>query len=197
MLIRKFTLSAAACALTLVAASSFAPPTLAADRAAARTARTAPANVERLRLTTPLTRENTRAAIDPVLLRSKGSQQVLVRFKSPSVAESNLTNPADSIMRREAIRIEQGSFVDRVQRLAPGARKIAEVQGVLNAVVLQADAAAIRQIAADPSVARVSRVIDYKLDLSETVPYISARRLRYLASSSADSPALTGITLVP
>jgi subtilisin family serine protease len=178
MLIGKFTLSAAACALTLVAATSFAPPTQAADRAAARTTRTAPASVERLRLATPLTREDAKATIDPVLLRSKGSQQVLVRFRSPSVAESNITNPADSIMRREAIRIEQGSFVERVQRLAPGARKIAEVQGVLNAVVLQADAAAVRQIAADPSVARVSRVIDYKLDLSETVPYITARRLQ-------------------
>ncbi len=94
------------------------------------------------------------------------------------MAESSITNPADGIMRREQIRIEQGTFVERVQRLAPGARMIAEVQGVLNAVVLQADSATIRQIAADPSVARVSRVIDYKLDLSETVPYITARKLQ-------------------
>ena len=178
MLIRKFTLSAAAGVLTFVATSSIAPPTLAADRAAARTVRTAPAGIERLRLATPLTRENARSAIDPVLLRSNGSQQVLVRFRSPSVAESSITNPADGIMRREQIRIEQGTFVERVQRLAPGARMIAEVQGVLNAVVLQADSATIRQIAADPSVARVSRVIDYKLDLSETVPYITARKLQ-------------------
>ena len=178
MLIRKFTLSAAAGVLTFVAASSIALPTQAADRAAARTVRTAPASIERLRLATPLTRENARSAIDPVLLRSKGSQQVLVRFRSPSVAESNVTNPADGIMRREEIRIEQNTFVNRVQRLAPGARMIAEVQGVLNAVVLQADSATIRQIAADPSVARVSRVIDYKLDLSETVPYITASKLQ-------------------
>ena len=178
MLIRKFTLSAAAGVLTFVATSSIAPPTLAADRAAARTVRTAPASIERLRLATPLTRENARSAIDPVLLRSNGSQQVLVRFRSPSVAESSITNPADGIMRREEIRIEQGTFVDRVQRLAPGARMIAEVQGVLNAVVLQADSATIRQIAADPSVARVSRVIDYQADLSETVPYITAKKLQ-------------------
>ena len=104
---------------------------------------------------------------------------MLVRFKSPSVAESGAENPADQVMRREQIRLEQNTFVDRIQRVAPGARVIAEVQGVLNAVVLQADAAAIKQIAADPAVARVSRVIDYKLDLAETVPYITARRLQH------------------
>ncbi len=104
---------------------------------------------------------------------------MLVRFKSPSVAESGVENPADQVMRREQIRLEQNTFVDRIQRVAPSARVIAEVQGVLNAVVLQADAAAIKQIAADPAVARVSRVIDYKLDLAETVPYITARRLQH------------------
>lgn len=81
-------------------------------------------------------------------------------------------------MRREQIRLEQNTFVSRIQRAAPSAQVIADVQVVLNAIVLQADAAAIKQIAADPAVARVSRVIDYKLDLAETVPYITARKLQ-------------------
>ena len=179
MMIRKFTLSTVAGVVTFVATSSVAPPTVAAERTVARTTRVAPASIERLRLDAPLTRGGATAAVDPSLLRSSGGQQVLVRFKSPSVAESGVENPADQVMRREQIRLEQNTFVDRIQRVAPGARVIAEVQGVLNAVVLQADAAAIKQIAADPAVARVSRVIDYKLDLAETVPYITARRLQH------------------
>ena len=178
MLIRKFTLSVAAGVLTFAAASSFAPPTLAADRAAARTARAAPASIERLRLDTPVRSTSSRATVDPALLRGSGGQQVLVRFKAPSVAESGAVNPGDQIMRREQIRLEQNVFVSRLQRTAKGVRLVADVQGVLNAVVVEADAAAIRQIAADPSVARVSRVIDYKLDLAETVPYITAKRLQ-------------------
>ena len=184
MMIRKLTLSTVAGVLTFVATSSVAPPTVAAERTVARTTRVAPASIDALRLDTPLTRASATVAVDPSLLHSRGAQQVLVRFKSPSVAESGVENPADQVMRREQIRLEQNSFVSRVQRAAPGARVIAEVQGVLNAVVLQADAAAIKQIAADPAVARVSRVIDYKLDLAETVPYITARRLQNLFKGS-------------
>ncbi len=134
--------------------------------------------MERLRLDEPRTRANGRAEVDRALRKDAGEQQVLVRLRSPSVAESGVENPSDRIMRREQIRLEQNAFVSRVQRVAPRTHVTADIQGVLNAVVLNADAAGIRQIAADPMVARVSRVIDYKLDLSETVPYITARKLQ-------------------
>ncbi len=178
MIFGRLTLSTAASVLTFVAALSATSQSLAADRTTARTGRAVPANLERLKLTTPVTRTESRASVDRRLLRNTGEQQVLVRLRSPSVAEAGVENPGDRIMRREQIKLEQNAFVSRVQRASPRTRVTAHVQGVLNAVVLQADAAAVRLIAADPSVARVSRVIDYKLDLSETVPYITAKQLQ-------------------
>ena len=178
MTFKRLGLSAAAGVLTFVAASSVAQPSAGADRSAARVSRPLPATMERLRLDAPRTRANGRAEVDHNLRRNAGEQQVLVRLRSPSVAESGVENPSDRIMRREQIRLEQNAFVSRVQRVAPRTQVTADLQGVLNAVVLRADAAGIRQIAADPMVARVSRVIDYKLDLSETVPYITARKLQ-------------------
>lgn len=179
MIRRKLTLGTAAGVLTFIAASSVAPPSVAADRAAARAnARALPASVERLRLQAPRTMSEARAAIDPTLLRASGSQRVLVRLRSPSVSESGSDNPGDQIMRREQIRLEQSAFVNRVRRAAPDASVKADVQTVLNAVVLDVDASVLQKIAADPSVARVSRVVDYRLDLSETVPYITATKMQ-------------------
>ena len=66
MMIRKFTLSAVAGVVTFVATSSVAPPTVAAERTVARTARVAPANIERLRLDAPLTRGGATAAVDSI-----------------------------------------------------------------------------------------------------------------------------------
>lgn len=179
MIRRKLTIGTAAGVLTFIAASSVAPQSVAADRAAARAnARPLPASIERLRLQAPRSMVEARAAIEPALMRATGPQKVLVRLRTPSVAESGSANPGDQIMRREQIRLEQSAFVDRVRRSAPGASVKADVQTVLNAVVLDVDASAMRRIAADPSVARVSRVIDYQLDLSETVPYITATKLQ-------------------
>jgi subtilisin family serine protease len=140
-----------------------------------------PASIERLRLQSPRTISGARAAIDPALGRATGQQNVLVRLRSPSVAESGSDNPADQIMRREQIRLEQSAFAERVRRAAPGANVTAGVQTVLNAVVMEVDASAMQRIAADPSVARVSRVVDYQMDLSETVPFITATKLQTVA----------------
>jgi len=117
MIHRKLTLGAAASVLTFIAASSVSPPSVAADRAAARAnARALPASIERLRLQAPRSMSQAQATIDPALLRASGSQSVLVRLRSPSVAESGSENPGDQIMRREQIRLEQSAFVDRIRR---------------------------------------------------------------------------------
>ena len=182
MVSRKLTLSAAAGVLTFIAASSVAPQSVAADRAAQRaSSRALPASIDRLRLQNPRTMAEGRAAMDPALLQASGSQSVLVRLRSPSVAESGSENPGDQIMRREQIRLEQSALVERIRRASPGASVTADVQTVLNAVVMDVDASALQRIAADPSVARISRVVDYKLDLSETVPYITATKLQSVA----------------
>ncbi len=44
----------------------------------------------------------------------------------------------------------------------------------LNAVILEIDASALNELAANPAVLSINPVVDYELDLSETVPWIGA-----------------------
>ena len=60
------------------------------------------------------------------------------------------------------------------QALDDQAVVLGSAQKALNAVMLEVDAAAVKQLAADPRVRSVRPVVDYQLDLSGTVPYIGA-----------------------
>jgi subtilisin family serine protease len=178
MIIRKLTLSAAAGCLVVGAAAGVAPASLAAP-AIERIDRALPANLEHLRLAEPVTQSGvTLDAIDPALLAATGPQKVLVRLRSPSVARSAAKTPAARTMRKEQLKNEQSAFVRRAERIAPGAKSKGSVQVVLNAVFLEVDAAQIRALANDPEVERISLVRDYQLDLSETVPYITATAMQ-------------------
>ena len=57
------------------------------------------------------------------------------------------------------------------------------MQLVLNAVVLDVDAADLTEIARDPAITRIVGVSDYAHDLSETVPYIGAATAHSLGAS--------------
>lgn len=170
---KKLVSLAGAMALVVAAGSSGAAPSL--DRGGNRTL---PASIEGLRLDSARTVAVNRAEADDALLNVKGYQRVLVRLKSPSVAEVGLENPGDQIVHRERVKLEQAAFVERIRRTAPQARVVGEVQIVLNALLMEVDATALRSLATDASVIRISRVADYLADLSETVPYITAKKLQ-------------------
>jgi subtilisin family serine protease len=121
-----------------------------------------------------LDRPASASALDADLRGATGAQTVLVRLAGDSVAESSATTGATRKARKSAVEAEQRDFVDRARRAAPDARVVADTQVVLNAVVLEVDASALATLAADPAVLRISKVHDYELDLSETVPYIGA-----------------------
>jgi subtilisin family serine protease len=159
-------------ALVMAAGSAGGAPSL--DRGGSRAL---PASIEGLRLDSARTVVVNRAETD-ALLNEKDTQRVLVRLKSPSVAELGLENPGDQIVHRERVKLEQAAFVQRIRRIAPQARVVGEVQIVLNALLMEADATALRSLATDASVVRITRVADYQADLSETVPYITAKKLQ-------------------
>jgi len=174
MTIRKLAISAAAGCLAVTGAS-MAPPSAAAGPSAERMNRSLPASIGALRLAEPLTAEGVElASIDPALRDASGPQQVLVRLRTAPAARVDASSPADWVMQRERVRLEQASFTARAARTARGAQTLASVQNVLNGVFMEIDAAHIRALAADPAVERISLVGTYQLDLSETVPYIGA-----------------------
>jgi len=97
-----------------------------------------------------------------------------VRLRSPSVAKHQGKSPAAQQQHKAQLKNEQSAFFKRASKAAPGAKMVADVQMVLNAVVLEVDADSIEELATDKDVYRISRVRDYEMDLSETVPYIGA-----------------------
>jgi minor extracellular serine protease Vpr len=102
----------------------------------------------------------------PSLLGVTGRQQVLVRLKGDAVAKKN------SVSSRAALAAEQAAFIDRALAVAPSAEVVASLQLVLNAVVLDVDAADLPALSRDTAITRLVSVADYAQDLSQTVPYI-------------------------
>jgi minor extracellular serine protease Vpr len=131
-----------------------------------------PANIEDLKLDTPVERSGiTAATLDASLLEAEGSNQVVVRLVERSVAERDLTGN-DAVQARDNLRRQQSALMNRIRGLDRQARLLAQAQITLNAVIVEVDAAALPQLAADPAVERIAPVGRYELDLTETVPYI-------------------------
>ena len=109
-----------------------------------------------------------RSALHPSLEGANGRIDVLVRLGGESVAGS------EGARSREQVLAEQAVVINRILATAPNAEVVASMQLSTNAVVLRVDGADLPQLARDTAIARVVGVSDYRLDLSETVPYIGA-----------------------
>ena len=163
-----------AAGLTMLVGSTLVMPASAADRVQMRGTAEMPASISQLRLSEPLTAVADRSLLDAAMQQGQGRQQVLVRLRTPSVAKSNAKTPAAQQQHKARLQNEQSAFFKRASKQANGAKMLASAQMVLNGVVLEVDAGDIEKLAADKDVERISRVRDYEMDLSETVPYIGA-----------------------
>jgi subtilisin family serine protease len=158
----------------MLVGSTLVMPASAADRVQMRGTAEMPASISQLRLSEPLTAVADRSLLDAAMQQGQGRQQVLVRLRTPSVAKSNAKTPAAQQQHKARLQNEQSAFFKRASKQANGAKMLASAQMVLNGVVLEVDAGDIEKLAADKDVERISRVRDYEMDLSETVPYIGA-----------------------
>ncbi len=158
--------------VALLTMLALAVPTGAQEAAPDRFDRPLPDSIENLKLDSPITADVSK--LDRDLSRATGEQTVIVRLVGDSVAESAAASKAAKKAQKKKVEAEQESFLSRIQRVAPSARVVAETQTVLNAVFLEVDAADLPALAADAGVLRINRVVDYQLDLAETVPYIGA-----------------------
>lgn len=67
---------------------------------------------------------------------------------------------------------KQNTLLDQIASL--GGTELGRVSKALNAVIVEVDASQIEAVAALPNVASIRPLINYEVDLSETVPYIGA-----------------------
>jgi subtilisin family serine protease len=118
--------------------------------------------------------------IAPQLLKAKGKVQVWVQLQeSPLAAAQADAEDSGLPLTREAQRAHLAKLEDQHDELSftarsLGAEELGRVSRAHNAVAFSIDAAKLPALAAQRGVLAIRPVIDYTLDLSETVPYIGA-----------------------
>jgi len=114
--------------------------------------------------------------LDRSLLARSGPQAVVVRLKAAAVAEVAATGRGATVQKQQFTRVkaQQTKVIARAMQLDPGTVVLGRAQRALNAVMLRIDARQLARLANSPDVERISPVVNYELDLSETVPYIGA-----------------------
>jgi subtilisin family serine protease len=151
----------------------------AADRLSERQAVAIPSHIAGQKLATPLEQsananqlEQSANANQAVAIPKR--VELLVRLKGGPVATHHDKSRIGRMSRKGQLKVEQADFLRRAGKLAPRSKALLSTQMVLNAVVMEVDADQIDAIASDPDVLSVTRVHNYEMDLSETVPYIGA-----------------------
>ncbi len=160
--------SALLSATTLAAAG---PQELSADDIAHLSSIAVPDSLQAASLDSP--------ALHRSLVGAEGRHQVLVRLKLPSVAVGG------GQVTREQVLAEQADFISQTLARVPSTNVLASVQLVLNAVILDVDAADLTEVARDLRVTRIVGVSDYERALATTVPYIGASTAHSLGATGA------------
>jgi len=118
--------------------------------------------------------------IAPQLLKAKGTVTVWVQLQgSPLAAAQADAEDIGLPLTREAQRAHLAKLNDQDDELSLtarslGAEELGRVSRAHNAVAFSIDASQLPALAAQRGVLAIRPVIDYTLDLSETVPYIGA-----------------------
>ncbi|MCP5095269.1 MAG: S8 family serine peptidase [Chloroflexi bacterium] len=136
-----------------------------------------PDSLANLRLDSPESLDNAVATIklDRELVGATGAQQVIVRLSEGSVAEAAADNAGSytaQLNQRGRIHAQQSDLIDQASRLDGNAQVLGQARNALNAVMLDVDADALAELALNSDVVSIHKIVDYEMDLSETVPYI-------------------------
>ena len=114
--------------------------------------------------------------LDPTLGELTGAQQLVIRLTEPAVGEAVVGAPSMDIGLQYAARAaagrQQQGIMAGLSLLDPNVRILGQTSTVLNAVYVEMDVVAARELAKLSDVYSVSVARDYQLALSETVPYI-------------------------
>jgi subtilisin family serine protease len=141
----------------------------------------------------------TQSVLDARLRGAKGPQRVWVSLSEPSLAAyksaqlealglemqarslggrpdaqalsaTEQTQKSALAGHRSALAAHQNDLMNQLRGM--GARELGRVQVAHNAIAVKVDASSLKAMAQLSGVARIRPVVDYKLDLSETVPYV-------------------------
>lgn len=159
---------------------SVSPVAFAQGGQPARPDRPLPEWLAELKLAEPATMDIATAGLaklNPQLVDATGRRQVVVRLDAPSAAQTAAltANVVTVQSEAQAVVAQQDGVLGYILSVDPTVQVLGRLKFALNALLLDVDAAALPAIAANSSVIAINPVVNYELDLSETVPYIGAR----------------------
>lgn len=132
----------------------------------------------------------TATKVDSRLQRATGPVDVWVTMDAPSMAaqqavlagsmgveKAKQLSPSSKSALAQPLEKHRGDLYAQQSKVAlglasVGAEELARVHVAHNAIAIRVDASQLSQIASIPGVAKVRPVVDYKLTLAETVPYV-------------------------
>jgi subtilisin family serine protease len=166
--------------IALLTMLALAVPTGAQEAAPDRSDRELPASVADLKLSSPITNADIASLgiLDTRLVGSSGAQNVVVQLDEATVGALAAQGKSASAQKAQLKKIEKQQDAFRGKAIGLGAKELGSVQRALNAVMIEIDASALPEVAAQDGVVSVRPVIDYEMDLSETVPYIGATEVQ-------------------
>ena len=146
--------------------------------------KTLPESLDEFKLDTPVTVEGVApvSKLDKGLLSATGKQQVVIRLKTNPVARIAASGKGISDQKNQLNKVDtqQKSIIALAMDLDGNTKVLGTAKKAINAVMLETDASGLQVLAADPAVVSIRPVVNYELDLSETVPYIGAADLHDL-----------------
>ncbi len=105
-------------------------------------------------------------------------QRVVIRLSAPPAAAMVAFGATAQRALLAAARLQQDGIVTKAKRLDSKVTILGRTGRASNLVMLDMSAAGLAALARDPAVISIKPVRDYKIDLSETVPYVGATRVQ-------------------
>jgi len=140
-----------------------------------------PDGLESHKLDSPLRVDDARDILDGVLEGNSGRKLVYVGLVGDSVSQvyvkqlaAGTVDPDEQLAQLRKLKRSQDLAIGAALALDPELQVLGALQRLLNGVILEIDASVIDELAGDPQVNTITRVVDYKLDISKTAPNTGA-----------------------
>lgn len=128
-----------------------------------------PTAVSDLLLSTPV---EGNAGLSSDLVGAEGRVQVVVRLSGAPAGQ--LTGASNQRAQAANNTAQQDAVIASLQAIDASAVVLGRTRVALNAVIVEMEGTKLGQLASDLRIAAINPVVNYELDLSETVPYIGA-----------------------
>jgi subtilisin family serine protease len=119
--------------------------------------------------------------VDARLAAAKGTIEIIIQLDDPPLAVAHTKNAkkTDAWLPRDQqrgqldkIQAKQAALLDKVRAL--GGFELGRMSRALNAVAVRIDAAQLQALTSVTNIISIRPVVNYEVDLSETVPYVGA-----------------------